>query len=319
VKVALAGATGVLGRALVPQLLAAGHAVRCLVRDVEKAERLWKAMPGWEAGSRLETVRCDLLESGVEARMVSLLEGCDAVIHAATAIPEDAKASGAWDRNTQIRTRGTGRLQRAALEAGVNCFLAQSVVMGYRDGGEAWLDESAPLDKTPERAHVCQAVAIVESMMRLFRHQQREVRWVVLREGYFVGPGTGQERQIEQLREGKKIIAGDGANWISPVHVEDAAAAYVMALERAPAGSTFNICDEPIRYREYIEHLAELVGGPRPRVDLSKPRPSSFRCSNQKAREVLRWKPVQGVWPEVGREWKRRGDCEAMFESSRGK
>jgi len=297
VKVALAGATGVLGRALVPQLLAAGHSVRCLVRDVEKANRLWKTMPGcMEAASdaQVQAVQCDLLESGVEARLASLLEGCDAVIHAATAIPADSKAAGAWDRNTQIRTRGTGRLQRAALDAGVTSFLAQSVVMAYRDGGESWLDESAPLDKSPERAHVCQAVAIVESMMRLFRHQQdeRPVRWVVLRGGCFVGPGTAQERQVEELRRGEKVISGDGANWISPVHVEDAAAAYVLALERAPAGSTFNICDEPIRYREYMDHLAELVGAPRPRVDPNKPNPPSFRCSNQKAREVLGWKPV---------------------------
>ena len=138
--------------------------------------------------------------------------------------------------------------------------------------------------------------------MRLFRHQQRQVRWVVLRGGCFVGPGTRQERQIEQLRRGEKVIAGDGANWISPVHVEDAAAAYMMALERAPTGSTFNVCDEPIRYREYMEHLAELMGAPRPRLDLSKSRPPSFRCSNKKAREVLGWKPMRSVWPEVGKD-----------------
>jgi len=300
VKVAVAGPTGVLGRALIPQLLAAGHSVRCLARDVENANRLWRTMPVVRQTfpeARLESVQCDLLESGAESRLVSQLEGCDAVIHAATAIPGDPAAPGAWDRNTQLRTRGTGRLQRAALEAGVKCFLAQSVVMAYRDGGEDWLDESAPLDKSAERAHLCQPVAIVESMMRLFRHHHTAMRWAVLRGGHFVGPGTAQERQIQALKRGEKTIAGDGKNWISPVNVEDAAAAYVLALERAPAGSTFNICDEPIRYRDYLERLADLIGAPRPGLDPSRPRHPSYRCSHQKASQILGWKPVHGIWP----------------------
>ncbi len=293
-RVAVAGATGVLGRALIPQLLAAGHNVLGLVRDEQRARELF---PG--ASSGLEFAEADLLERGLESRLPGLLAGCDAVIQAATAIPSDPSTPGAWDRNTQIRIRGTGRLQRAALQANVGTFLLQSVVMAYPDAGEQWLDESTHIDSSPARRAITHPVAIMESMMYLFGRQPQPIRWCILKGGVFVGEGTGQDRLLARLRAGQEVVPGDGQNFVSLVNVEDAAAAYVMALERAESGSVFNICDEPIHYGEYVDRLAEMIRAPKPRRDSSKTCPPSWRCTNKRARQELGWAPKHGIWPRV--------------------
>jgi len=293
-RVAVAGATGVLGRALIPQLLTAGHNVLGLVRDDRKAQELFAG-----ASSGLEFAEADLLERGLESRLPALIAGCDAVIQGATAIPSDSTAPGAWDRNTQVRIRGTGRLQRAALQANVETFLLQSVVMAYPDGGDQWLDETMHIDSSPVRRAITHPVAIMESMMYLFRRQPKPMRWCILKGGLFVGEGTGQDRLLVRLRAGQEVVPGDGQNFVSPVNVEDAAAAYVAALERAESGSVYNICDEPIRYGDYVDRLAEMIHAPQPRRDSSKPCPPSWRCTNQRARQELEWAPKDGIWPRV--------------------
>jgi nucleoside-diphosphate-sugar epimerase len=293
-RVAVAGATGVLGRALIPQLLAAGYNVLGLVRDDRKAQELFAG-----ASSGLEFAEADLLERGLESRLPAMLASCDAVIQAATAIPPDPSVPGAWDRNTQVRIRGTGRLQRAALQANVETFLLQSVVMAYPDGADQWLDESTHIDSSPARRAITHPLAIMESMMYLFRRQQKPMRWCILKGGLFVGEGTGQDRLLARLRAGQEVVPGDGQNFVSLVNVEDAAAAYVAALERAESGSVFNICDEPIRYGDYVDRLAEMIHAPRPRRDSSKPCPPSWRCTNQRARQELGWAPNHGIWPPV--------------------
>lgn len=293
-RVAVAGATGVLGRALIPQLLAAGHNVLGLVRDERRARELLAG-----AFSGLDFAEIDLLERGLESRLPAMLAGCDAVIQAATAIPSDPSAAGAWDRNTQIRIRGTGRLQRAALQAHVGTFLLQSVVMAYPDGGDQWLDESTHIDSSPARRAITHPVAIMESMMYLFRRQPKPMRWCILKGGLFVGERTGQDRLLARLRAGKEVVPGDGQNFVSLVNVEDAAAAYVTAFERAEAGSVFNICDEPIRYGDYVDRLAEMIRAPQPHRDSSKPCPPSWRCTNERARHELGWAPKHGIWPRV--------------------
>jgi 2-alkyl-3-oxoalkanoate reductase len=295
VRVAVAGATGVLGRALIPQLLDAGYKVRALVRGQQRARELFAL----ERYSELDFVEVDLLERGLESRLPALLAGCDAVIQAATAIPPDPSVPGAWDRNTQIRIRGTGRLQRAALEANVGTFLLQSVVMAYPDGGDRWLDETTHIDSSPARRAIAHPVAIMESMMYLFHRQPKPIRWCILKGGLFVGPGTGQDRLLERLRTGEEVVPGDGRNFVSLVNAEDAAAAYVAALARAASDSVFNICDEPIRYRDYVDRLAEMIHAPQPVRDSSKACPPSWRCTSQRAREELGWIPKHGIWPRI--------------------
>jgi len=289
VRVAVAGATGVLGRALVPQLIEAGHQPVALVRDTAKAERLFGGMP-------VEIKHCELLARGCTERTVAeLIGGCLGVIHAATAIPSDFNAPDAWVRNTLLRIRGTGRLERAALAVCAEVFLCQSIIMAYPDGGDQWLDEKTPIDWSGERREVCQPVGIMESMIWLLRKHPSKMRWAILKGGIFVGPGTFEERTIEQIRRGELVVPGDGSHYVSLVHVEDVANAFVMALERAPTHSVFNICAEPLRYGDYVDALADGIGAKHPRRDLSLPMPPSHRATNRGAREVLGWEPKRAV------------------------
>lgn len=291
-KVCLAGATGVLGRALVPKLLAAGHAPRLLVRDPAKMSQLF-------SGLDVEIGECDLLAPGMEARLGPMIDGCEAVIHAATAIPRNFTAPGALTTNTHLRIRGTGRLQRAALDVGVTTFIQQSIIMAYRDGGDDWLDENTWIDQSPERREICHPVAIMESMMRLFARQPKPMRWTILKGGTFVGPGTFQTDVVKQIRRQALTVPGDGSHFVSLVHVDDYADAYIAALDRAPAASIFNICAEPIRYGDYVDALADLIHAPHQPRDPTKTRPASHRASTEAAREILGWEPRHSIWPDA--------------------
>jgi nucleoside-diphosphate-sugar epimerase len=125
----------------------------------------------------------------------------------------------------------------------------------------------------------------------------RELRWVILRGGIFVGPGTFQESLAADLRNGRAVVPGDGTGWLSPIHVADMAAAVAAALRKAPAGSIFNVVDEPVRHGDYMDRLARIVGAPPPVRDPGVPPLPSIRCTNRAARNVLGWAPVHGIWP----------------------
>jgi len=280
VRVFVAGGTGVLGRALLPRLTAGGHRVRTIARRVQAA-----ALP-----PEVELIEADLLEDD----LANLVRGCDAVVHIATAIPADASAPGAWDLTARLRTVGTRRLLDATLAARVPRYVQQSITMAYRNGGDAWLDEQTPLDDSPGRAEISGPVARVEAMIRDV--EPRLLAWTILRGGSFVGAGTQQDTLIEKLRLGAAMVRGDGSNYLSAVNVADMASAVDAALDRSPGGATFNIVDEPLRYGDYVDALAELVGAARPpRVAL--PLPPSWRCTNHAARAVLGWTPRAGIWP----------------------
>ena len=293
-RVAVAGATGVLGRALIPQLLAAGHQVLGLVRNERKAQELFAPV---SAG--LEFAEADLLERGLESRLPVIFAGCDAVIQAATAIPPDPTAPGAWDRNTQVRIRGTGRLQRAALEANVGTFLLQSIVMAYPDGGDEWLDETTHIDSSPARHSIAHPVAIMESMMYLFRRQPKPVRWCILK----VRPLRGRGYRAGSIADATACRARSGPGRRTEFCLAGERGRCGRRLCRrsgtAEPGSVYNICDEPLRYGDYVDRLAEMIHAPQPRRDSSKPCPPSWRCTNQRALRELGWAPKHSIWPRV--------------------
>ncbi len=123
------------------------------------------------------------------------------------------------------------------------------------------------------------------------------LQWVILRGGIFVGHGTFQDGLMADLRNGRVVVPGDGSSFTSPIHVTDMAAAVAAALRKAPAGSTFNVVDEPVRHGDYMDRLARIMAAPPPRRDPSVPALPSIRCTNRAAREVLGWAPVHGIWP----------------------
>jgi nucleoside-diphosphate-sugar epimerase len=288
-RIFIVGATGVLGKALLPLLQQQGHAVRALVRSKAKVQELQNI--------GIDAREGDLLTADVEPLLLDMMEGCDAAIHIATAIPEDSTALGAWDRNTRLRTEGTQHMLQAALATGVKRYIQQSIVMAYPDGGDEWIYENTPLDASPERRSLCGPVIDMEDIVRDIARDQ--LQWCILRGGNFVGPGTSQDRLIESLRAGTTSIPCDGTTFLSLVHVADMATAVSSALTQAPAGTLYNIVDEPIRSGDYLTRLATLVGAKQPEQDYSNPCPPSQRCSNQAACGILSWEPTHGIFPNI--------------------
>jgi nucleoside-diphosphate-sugar epimerase len=286
VRIAVVGPTGVLGRALVPILLQNGQIVRALARSTTKVRTLFPPLS--------EVVECDLL-SNITEDLSSMLEGCDAAVHIATSIPPNFTDPNAMRANTRLRTSGTKMLLEASLQAGVRRYIQQSIIMAYPDHGDNWITEDMPLDSSQERSGICAPVITMEQMIRNIPPEKLE--WCILRGGTFVGPDTFQENAIERLRSGSEIVPCDGSNFTSLIHVGDMAAAVAVAIEAAPAGSVFNVVDEPIRQGEYLDRLADSIGVTRPGREMTAPCPPSWRCSNQAARATLNWKPLHSIIP----------------------
>lgn len=286
-KIAIAGSTGVLGRAVIPLLLQQGYEVRALARSVEKAKKL---LP-----ENIEIAECDLLSPNVSETITAHFQGCEAVIHIATSIPQNFALPNAWDANTRLRTDVVKMLLKASAEVGVKRYIQQSITMAYPDCGENWITEDVPLDSSPERASPCAPVIAMEGMIRNIPTHQ--LHWCILRGGSFVGRDTFQDRAIENIRADKEIIPGDGRNFVSLIHVADMATATVAALNHAPAGSIFNIVDEPLRQHEYSDRLASSIGANKPQRDFNLSCPPSWRCSNQLAKSILNWHPAHAIVP----------------------
>jgi nucleoside-diphosphate-sugar epimerase len=222
---------------------------------------------------RLEPVDADPLADDLR----ELVRGCDAVVAAS------------------MRTAATRRLLTVAVACGVPRYVQQSFAAVYRDGGERWLDEDAPLVETAPPFVRCRAAIETEAMIRSISPQT--LAWTILRGGSFVGPGTLQDALINRLRNQSAVVAGDGSNYLSPLNVADMVTAVAAALQYAPAGSTFNIVDEPIRYSDYVDALADLIGVPRPPRATARPLRVSRRCTNSAAQAVLGWMPRHSIWP----------------------
>ncbi len=232
-KVFVAGATGVMGRQLVPRLVAAGHDVVGTTRSESKRAAV------------SELGATPVVVDGLDAEQVAVAVGeahPDVIIHQLTAIGSlDMRH---FDRDftqtNRLRTEGTDHLLSAGHAVGVRRFIAQSYTSWpYARTGGPVKSEEDPLDPTP-------ASEMRESMAAI-RHLEAAVTgadWtegIVLRYGAFYGPGTSLSaggEQLEMVRKRKFPVVGDGAGVWSFVHIADAAEATVAAVERGSAGST---------------------------------------------------------------------------------
>lgn len=140
-KTLIVGATGILGRNVIPRLLERGHEVRALVRGQEQAQFLRQM--------GVETVIGDIFD---RASLDAASRRCDAVLHLATAIPKDGNQD--WSLNDRVRREGTRNLLDAILKNGVRRYIQQSIALVYGDKGQQIVDESAPLHITPDRKSV---------------------------------------------------------------------------------------------------------------------------------------------------------------------
>jgi 2-alkyl-3-oxoalkanoate reductase len=305
-RIFVAGATGAVGRELVPALVAAGHSVTGMTRTAAKAD----------AVKRLgaEPVVADGLDApAVHAAVISAKP--DVVIDEMTdlaAVTDLRHFDRAFTTTNQLRTRGTDFLLVAARDAGAKRFIAQSFCgWTYGSSGGPVKTEDDALDSDPPQE--------MRRTLEAIRHLERSViastapEGIVLRYGSFYGPDTGMlsSAMIDQLRHRRVPLIGDGGGWWSFVHVEDAASATVAAVERGRPGSIYNIVDdEPAQVREWLPVLADILGAKSPfhvpawlgRLLAGEHVVSMMTQvragSNAKARQELGWRPAYSSWRE---------------------
>jgi len=252
-RVFIAGASGAIGSRLVPQLIANGHEVIGTFRSPGNDERL-RALGA-------QPVALDLLDAPAVRRAV-LGAGPEAIIHQATALA-DVRFGRSLDRTfgptNQLRTEGTDALLAAAREAGVRRFVAQSFA-SYRyarDGGPVKTEEDR-LDPRPPAMAVATNAA-----MRHLDEVVTEAGGVALRYGGFYG--AANDGLVKPVRKRQFPVIGDGGGISSFIHLDDAAAATVLALEQGTAG-VYNITDdEPAAMRDWLPALAAALGAKPPR------------------------------------------------------
>ena len=251
-KVFVAGASGAIGTQLVPQLIEAGHQVVGTHNSPASAERLRTL--------GAQPVQLDLLDPDAVRKAV-LEHAPEAIVHQATALA-NVKFGRNMDKvlaaTSQLRTKGTDALLTAAREAGVRRFVAQSFApFRYsREGGPVKTEDE--LDPTPPKGFRKSAAA-----MAYLERAVTDAGGVALRYGAFYG--AANDGLVEPVRKRHYPIIGDGGGITSWIHLEDAAAATVLALEhQGPA--IYNIVDdEPAPVREWLPVLAEALGAEPPR------------------------------------------------------
>jgi nucleoside-diphosphate-sugar epimerase len=260
-KVFVAGATGALGTQLVPMLVANGHDVVGMSRTNAQRDHL--------RSLGVQPVVADALDADAVGRVVGETEP-DVIVHELTAIPPKInmrRFEREFALTNRLRTDGTDHLLSAGLAAGVKRFVAQSNASLYARTGGPIKQEDAPLDADPP-PEMRQGLAAL-------RHLEATVTgadWtdgVVLRYGWFYGPGTSIAldplgSQIEMIRKRQLPIVGGGTGIWSFIHIEDAAAATVAAVEGGPAGIYNVVDDEPAPVSEWAPALAAAVGAKRP-------------------------------------------------------
>jgi nucleoside-diphosphate-sugar epimerase len=288
------GATGVLGRATIPQLLASGYSVRALSRG-EANDAAIRALGA-------EPARGSLFDPVSLSRAIA---GSDAVLHLATRIPSssDMWRRSAWVENDRIRADGTRNLVDAALDAGVRVFVYPSFAFVYPDSGDSWIDAtSTPIDPT-DILH--STIAAEREVARFAAAGDRsERRGIALRMGGLYGSELSSTlEQLQLARRGFSIL-GSAPNAFTPtLWIGDAASALLAALDRSPSGLYDVVDDEPVRQRQLNTALAAAAGrhnmlslptwlvrmmaGPAAEVFTR-----SLRISNRRFREATGWAPA---------------------------
>jgi 2-alkyl-3-oxoalkanoate reductase len=305
-RVFVAGATGALGRQLVPELVAAGHEVVGMTRTAAKQEAL-RAM-----GAR--PVVADALDPDAVARVVAEAEP-EVIVHQLTALSgrlDLRRPDRFFAMTNRLRTEGTDYLLAAGRAVGARRFVAQSYAgWPFARAGGPVKDETDPLDPDPPRA--------LRTTLAAIRHLEQAVTGIgwgeglVLRYGGFYGPGTSLSQEpgaamVEPVRRRQFPLIGDGGGLWSFVHIEDAAAGTAAAVERGRAGIYQIVDDEPAPVREWLPALTEALGAKPPRHvprwlgrllagEAATVMMTEIRgASNAKAKRQLGWTPRYPSW-----------------------
>jgi nucleoside-diphosphate-sugar epimerase len=310
-RVFLAGATGAIGRALVPQLRDAGHEVVGMTRSEERGEELRR--------QGAEPVVCDAFDADGVMRAVEAARP-DAVVNQLTDIPKalnPRKSSEQFEMNDRLRTEGSRNLMRAADAAGVRRAVAQSIAFAYAPGQTLRTEDDDLFDGGPD--HWGRTIAALRTLEQatLGSESIEGIEGIVLRYGYFYGPGTSYASDgstAEMVRKRGFPVVGGGAGVYSFIHVDDAAAATVAALDRGAPGIYNVVDDDPAPVSEWLPEYAAALGAPTPRrVPRLAARIAAGKlavymmtglqgATNAKAKRELGWQPRWPTWRQGFRE-----------------
>jgi 2-alkyl-3-oxoalkanoate reductase len=301
-RILVIGATGVVGRQLLPMLVGAGHEVTATTTTVSKA--------GGLAAAGAEPLVMDVLDAAAtESALIAARP--DVVVYQATALSSVDANMRKFDRyfamTNRLRTEGTANLMAAVGKIGDARVVAQGFGgFPFPPGGPLAQDESAGFNPNPPAAMADTFAA----MRRLEELVTAAADNVVLRYGAFYGPGTSLDRhgpQIEAVRRRQLPIVGDGGGVASYLHVEDAATATVAALD-AGQGIYNIVDDEPAAFRDWLPFVADVIGAQPPRhlpVWLARILAGEAAVymitqarggSNARAKAELGWKPAYPDW-----------------------
>jgi len=294
-RVLVAGASGVVGRQLLPQLTIAGHEVTGFARSAGTVDGV-------------EMMAVNALDRAAVAAAVDRAAP-EAIIHLLTAIPAQInpkRIDQDFAMTNRLRTEGTANLLGAARRAGVDRIIAQGLGYAYDPHGAGPATESEPLWRDPPRSF-----APVLAALEQLEAAVQEVRGTVLRFGHLYGPGSSYAADgsfVRQVRARQVPIVGGGTATFSFTHARDAAAAIVAALE-APAPGIFNIVDDdPATMGRWLPVLADRLGAPAPRsvpTFLARAAVGGWGVAfmtqlrgadNARAKDVLGWQPEVPSW-----------------------
>jgi nucleoside-diphosphate-sugar epimerase len=303
-RIFLAGATGAVGKRLVPLLVQSGHTVIGTTRTIAKVDKI-------EAMGAIPAVVDALDRNGI---IEAVKRGRpDVIIHELTAIPPDLDVRHfrkAFALTNRLRTEGTDYLLDGARAAGVRRFVAQSYagLPHARVGGPVKTEDDR-LDSDPPTA-LAEMLKAIQHLESAVLHRS-EIEGVVLRYGVFYGPGTGIADNgsfVKQVRLRRVPVVGDGGGVWSFIHMDDVARATQAAIESRETG-LFNIVDDdPARVSEWLPALADALGAKPPRhlpawvarlavgKQLVIMMTQIRGASNLKAKRLLDWRPQWASW-----------------------
>ncbi len=291
-KIFVAGATGVLGKRLVPQLVSIGHEVVGLSRSEDHDK--------WLSSHGAIARRGNLFD---REGLFSITADCEAVIHLATAIPTKSRTVlDDWVLNDRLRTEGTTNLIAASIRASVRLYIQSSVTFLYGRRHGKWVDESCPPaeDLPPMVKSVEMEGQVLGAVSR------NKLRAIILRFGNVYSYDSPYTMSMYDLiSRGKYPLIEKGSVYWNLVTADDAASAVIAAVTNGSKnlGKIFNICDdEPVIYIDLIEFIAKSLGAPKPEsmqaflarsalgwhtVDYLL---QSVRCMNKRAKAELNWR-----------------------------
>jgi nucleoside-diphosphate-sugar epimerase len=301
-KIFVAGGTGAIGRPLIAELLAKGHALVALTRSPEKAQALVR--------QGVEPAIADVFDTDAVKAVVSRAQP-EVVIEQLTALPRTytrESMNAAAVLNNRIRLEGGANVLAAAQTAGVRRYLRQSVAF-YAIPGPGLADEDTPLAFSASPAVAAGAREIAELEHRLLGSP--DIEGIVLRYGFFYGPGTWFNPDgdvARQVRQQQFPIVGNGEGVWSWLHIEDAAIATVTAAEQGNRGIYLIVDDQPLAVRDWLSTLAHWLNAPPPpQISVEDALKSSGAdtvyygtqmrgVSNAKARLQLNFQPRRLEW-----------------------